>query len=224
MNKVTNILLLLVTLPILALTVFVGRDLPMELLKTSGANLPYKTAIFAFLASVIFLLVFKRSLKRWVGMKMLLQTSRFEYNVEVSKSRKQRVILYTLLESAVMLMLSLAVFEVCKEAQFVSLAYGLGVIDAWMFCIIGYKLKGFRVGVTKKAMVHADRDVRAAYFLGLRKLSISQDTLYFDYIKDLKLHVPVNSVDEPKELLHAILQQTDSEKVYVEESIKKIIA
>ncbi|MFT5580975.1 MAG: hypothetical protein ACI9G9_000214 [Psychromonas sp.] len=223
MNKLTNVLLLMITFPILALTIIVGRDLPLEMLKTSGANLPFKEVIFSVLAVIIFLIVFKRSLKRWIGMKLLLQSDKYVYNVEVSKVRKQRVILYTILESAVLLSLSYALLQVSQEAVLISFAYGLGVIDSWMFCAIGVYKKGFRVGITKKAMVLADRDVRAVYFLGLRKLSISQDTLYFDYIKDLKLHAPINAVENQKELLVALLSQTDDTKVFVEESIKRII-
>jgi len=69
MNKSVNILLILLLIPVFGLTIFVGFDLPVEFLKTSGKNLPFQHIIFIVFGIIIFLLGARRSMQRWIGVK-----------------------------------------------------------------------------------------------------------------------------------------------------------
>ena len=73
----------------------------------------------------------------------------------------------------------------------------------------------FRVGISSKAIIVGDREVVVIYFEGLRKVSVDQQTIYFDYIKDLQLSFPTNCIlDENKaEALEVLQNSLDKDKV-----------
>jgi hypothetical protein len=219
MNKVTNILLLLFSFPILIYCIFTGLDLPLEFLHTTGAQLPYQQIVFAVLGLILFILVFRRSLKRWMGIKLVNQKEKFVWNEPVTSERKKRVVTYNFLELLVLTSLAIGTFSLSEKALFVSLGYGLGSLDSLIFIVAGLK-PIWRVGITKKAILMSDRDVRVLYFTGLRKISFSQETLYFDYIKDLHMNLPLTPVGNKKEFLLALDAQINQELVYWDHSAK----
>lgn len=223
MNKITNILLLLVTLPIMAICIFIGRDLPIETLRTTGAQLPFQRIIYWVAASIVFLIIARRSVKRWTGMQLIGQTEKFIWNQEVSLERKKRVVLYNTLESVTLLCVSIGLYEVCPAAWPIALAYGIGVFDEVIFTLFAWFKKGWRIGFTKKALILSDREVKAIYFLGLRKISIHQETLHFDFIKDLKLNVSFAAVEDQEGFIKTLWANLDQKKVYAEESVKEIL-
>jgi hypothetical protein len=223
MNKITNILLLLVTIPIMGICIFIGRDLPIEPLKTTGAQLPYQNILFWVLASIVFLIIARRSVKRWTGMQLMGQTQKFIWNQEVSFERKKRVVLYNMLEALALLCISVGLFEICPVGWPIALAYGIAVFDGLAFTIIAWFKKSWRIGFTKKALILSDREVKAVYFMGLRKIFIHQETLHFDFIKDLKLNIPFGAVENQKEFIQTLWANLDQEKVYAEESIKELL-
>ena len=73
MNKITNIFLLLVTFPVMLICIFIGGDLPIDMLKTTGGQIPYQQAIFWIAATLVFVILIRRILKRWTGMQILSQ-------------------------------------------------------------------------------------------------------------------------------------------------------
>lgn len=224
MNKITNILLLLVTLPIMGICIFIGRDLPIETLKTTGGQLPYQPIIFWVSAALVFLIVSRRSIKRWTGMQLISQKDKFLWNQEVSLERKKRVVLYNGLESLALLAISIGLFKICPVGWPISLAYGIAVFDGIIFTIFAWFMKGWRIGFTKKALILSDREVKAVYFLGLRKIYIHHETLHFDFIKDLKLNIPFGAVQDQKDFMIKLWANLDQEKVYAEESVKNILS
>jgi hypothetical protein len=223
MNKITNILLLLVTFPVMGICIFIGRDLPIEPLRTTGGQIPFQDLIFWIAASIVFIIIGRRSVKRWTGMKLISQTTKFVWNEEVCLERKKRVLLYNLLETTVFLCLSFGLYEICPQGWPIALAYGTGVVDSLMFSLIGWFRKAWRIGFTKKALILADRDIRAVYFLGLRKIYIHQDNLHFDFIKDLQLHVPLSAVENKEHFIQTLWANLDQDKVYAEESVKEYL-
>ena len=74
----------------------------------------------------------------------------------------------------------------------------------------------YRVGLSSKALIVCDREVTVVYFTGLRKVSIHQQTVFFDYIKDLQLSFPLDCIqDESKEEFFDLLEdQLDRDKVF----------
>lgn len=222
MNKITNILLVLSSIPILGLCVFIGLDLPLELLKTTGAQLPYQDILFGACFGWLFFIVFRRSMKRWTGMRLVNQLEKFVWNQPISKNRKQRVITYNLLETLVFTSLAIGTYLLCPQGWLISLGYGIGCIDNLVFTVLGSSKNLWRIGITKKAVLLADRDVRVAYFYGLRKISFAQETLFFDYIKDLHLHLPLTAVEDQKSFFAHLANCIDEEKVYWDESTKTL--
>jgi hypothetical protein len=195
MNSFVNAILLALTFPLIMLTIIVGFDLPVEILKTSGNNLSFADEIFWLLATLMGLIAFRRSIKRWMGMKIVNATERFIINFEVSTARKNRVVVYNLIESCIMLSLGLSIYNLTPHALVPTIVLLSFSFDNILFLAIGYKNR-FRIGLSSKALIVCDREVTVIYFEGLRKISVEQQTIYFDYIKDLQLSFPTNCLRE----------------------------
>lgn len=195
MNSFINLLLLAITIPTLFFSVFVGFDLPVEFLRTTAAQLPYRFEIFLGLGLILFVISMRRSLRRWMGIRMVNQVSKFRWTGQISKTRKQRVIVYTVLESAIMLAVGIGYISLTKEAWIPAFVMILFAADGLVFLLINAKNK-FRVGLSSKAILTADREVILLYLEGLRKVSIGQQSIYFDYIQELQLSFPTDCIQE----------------------------
>lgn len=110
MNSFINVLLLVFTLPTMLLSIYVGFDLPVEFLRTTTAQLPYLDYGFLGLGLILLVISLRRSIRRWMGVRMTKQKSKYKWNSTVSAQRKIRVVVYTILESAVMASLGLAYY------------------------------------------------------------------------------------------------------------------
>ncbi|MCH2224768.1 MAG: hypothetical protein MK066_08375 [Crocinitomicaceae bacterium] len=215
MNRSINILLMVVIFPTMLLTIIVGFDLPLDVLKTTGEQLQYKEEIFLGFATLLGLLVIRRSIRRWMGMRIVGKTQRFKWSQVVSKQRKMRVQTYLFLEGLVMGLVAFALYQVTEQAFAPALALLIGVVDTIIFAIVGSNNR-YRVGLSSKALIVADREVTLLYFTGLRKISLHQQTIYFDYVKDLQLSFPVNCVPEEsrEEFFQKLEEQVDTERVF----------
>lgn len=218
MNRFFNALLLFFLFPTMILTIFVGFDLPIEFLKVSGSNLPYREEAFLVLGLFLLLINLRRSIRRWMGMNLVNKTSKFSWNSVVSKERKQRVAVYTSLEALVMLFVGVSLLVVTTEAWFPAIAFLFGTLDNILFTVVGLGGNLYRAGITSKAVILADRDVQLAYFSGLRKVSIHQQTIYFDYIKGLQLSIPLESIKESdlQDFFNVLESKVDRDKVFFE--------
>lgn len=215
MNKSINILLGMLLFPTMALTIFVGFDLPIEMIKMSGNNLPYKDYIFLGLGLLILIVIIRRSVRRWMGMRIVNKVKKFKWNAEVSPERKSRVRVYLLLEALVMTFVGIALYMVCETAIAPGIAFLIGALDNIVFAIAGRNGK-YRVGISSKAVIVADREVILLYFTGLRKISAHQQTTYFDYIKGLQLSFPTDCIQENErdEFLKVLEEQIDPDRVF----------
>lgn len=216
MNRFFNALLLFLLFPTMALTVFVGFDLPVDFLKVSGSNIPYRNEVFLVLGLFLLLINLRRSIRRWMGMNLVNKTSRFSWNEEVSKERRLRVYVYNGLEALVMTAVGTALLTVSPEAWFPATALWFGAFDNVIFTLVGLSGGKYRAGITSKAVILADRDVQLVYLSGLRKVSIHQQTIYFDYIKGLQMTIPVESIEpEQREAFFTVLEsKVDRDKVF----------
>ena len=149
-----------------------------------------------------------------MGMKIVTNTKRFLYNQAISQARKKRVIVYNCIETAVLIFLALGIYVLTVKAIVPALVLGVFALDSLVFLMVGNKDR-FRVGISSKAIIVADREVIVIYFEGLRKVSVDQQTIYFDYIKDLQLSFPTNCIlDENKaEALEVLQNSLDKDKV-----------
>ena len=178
MNRLINVILLFILFPTMLLTVFVGFDLPLSFLKTTGQFLPYKFEIFLGIGLFILILQLRRSIRRWMGMHIVSKQKKFKWNTPVSDSRKKRVVTYLLLEALIMTFLGTALYTVTSDAWAPAAAFLFGAFDNIIFAFIGGVKNGFRIGLSSKALIVADREVTLLYFKGLRKVSIQQQSIY----------------------------------------------
>lgn len=201
----------------MALTIFVGYDMPIEFLKTSGSQLPYRFEAFLILGLLILIINVRRSIRRWMGMRLVNQTEKFKWNAPMGAERKKRIVVYNLLEALVMASAGLTLYYVTNEAWMPAIGFCFTTVDNIIFTFIGSRKDRFRAGITSKAVIVADRDVSLVYFGGLRKVSIHQTSIYFDYIKGLQLSFPTDCIeDSQKEIFFETLeQQVDRNKVFV---------
>lgn len=216
MNKFINILLLLVGMPTMLVCIFIGFDLPMTWIGTSGANMPYRFEILLTLGLILLVILLRRSVRRWMGMRLVNQVKRFKWNGVVSTSRMQRVMTYNFLEALVMLSFGTGLYGLTEEAWMPALAMLFGGVDNLIFAIYGRANRKFRIGLTSKALMIADREVIVIYFTGLRRVTQHQQTIYFDFIKDLQLRFPEDCVskDQRDDFFETLKATLDPDKVY----------
>lgn len=217
MNKFINALLLFLLFPTMLFTIAVGFDMPIEFLRTSGQQLPYRFEIFLVLGLFIFIILLRRTVRRWMGMRLVNQLEKFKWNQRMSQDRIKRVIVYTIMEAIVLFFVGSTLYRITNEAIFPALAFCFATVDNFIFLAYGVSLKKFRIGVTSKAIIAADREVSLVYFYGLRKISIHQQSLFFDYIKGLQLSFPVDCVpvEEKDAFFEAVEAQVDTDKVFI---------
>lgn len=222
MNKFINILFLLLLIPIVALSIFVGFDLPIEILRTSGKNLPHLHTYYLVFAAVFFLLGTRRSMRRWIGVRMVSKQSKFQWNEEIDAKRKSQVNMYLIIEGVLHLLIAVVFISLTSQALVMAIVFIALGLDHLLFCLFGNIFHLWRAGITNKALVVAERDFKILYFSGLRKVSVHQQTLFFDYIKELQLAVSVDCISpENRDSFRATLgEKVNRERVHFTESFK----
>jgi hypothetical protein len=214
MNSFINILLLIVSILTLFFCVFVRFDLPLEMFKTTAAQLPYRFEIFLGFGLMLMLISVRRTIRRWVGIRMVNQTEKFKWSGKISSSRRQRVIVYTIIESVIICIIGFAFIILTKEAWIPAAVMIFFGIEGVFYILVNAKNK-FRVGLSSKAILAVDREVILLYMEGLRQVSVSQQTIYFDYIQDLQLSFPTDCIEESnrEDFFENLKQSVNREKV-----------
>ena len=197
-------------------TIIVGFDFPLTFLGTTGAQLPYRFEIFLSFGLILFIINLRRTIRRWMGMRLVNQVQKFKWNSTMSPDRVKRVNVYTYLEALVMLFFGFGLYQVSPEAWLPFVALAFGAVDNVVFAIYGTSQHKFRTGLTSKALILADRDVIVIYFNGLRKVSAQQQSIYFDFVKDLQLSFPIDCIrkEEQETFFQALKATVDPEKVF----------
>ena len=196
MNKFINLLLLFIGFPTMFLAIIVGFDIPLTFINTYGGEMPYRFEIFLGLGLLLLIINLRRSIRRWMGIFLVNKSEKFVWSATMSKARIQRANVYSFLEGLIMFIFGYGLFTVTNDAwmPFVGLAFG--TVDNIVFSVYGTVKNKFKVGLTSKALMVADRDVILIYFNGLRSVSRQQQSIYFDFIKDLQLSFPVDCIKE----------------------------
>jgi len=215
MNRITNSFILVLFIPIMALTIFVAFDLPLGIFKTTGSQLPYRQELMLGLSILVAILFINRSVKRCMGLYTVAQKSRFVFRSALSSERKKRVVVYGILESFVYGFLSYSLWTLTPEALPSALVFLFFSIEGFVFVSLGSKY--FATGLSSKAIIVADREVVVVYYNGLRKVSIGQQTLYFDYIQSLQLSFPIDVIpsDQRQAFVANLETVVDDKKVLI---------
>lgn len=224
MNKFVNILMLLILMPTAALTIFVGFDLPVEFIKTTGKNIPHKETIFLAFAGILFIVGARRAIRRWMGIRLVNQLAKFKWNFPMNKARIKQVNLYLYLEALLHVFVAIALYVVAHEAFAVSIVMLVLGIEHLIFAFVGNTGNKFRTGITSTAIVVADRDIKIAYFSGLRKVSIQQQSIFFDYIEELQISFPLDCIssEERVSFRNMIESRVNRDKVFFTEGFKSL--
>jgi len=222
MNKFVNILTLLLLAPAFGVAIFAGFDLPVEFLKSSGNNLPFLSQIFLVFAILFFIINGRRAMKRWAGLRMVNQLSKFQWNHEIGKKRKSQINMYLIMEGVVHLLVAFAFHYLTYRAKLVSLAFILTGLDHLLFLCYGNLFHKWRVGVTNKAIVVGEREFKAIYYSGLRRVSVHQQTLFFDYKDELQLAISSDSISPENRLSfrNILEEKVNRDRVFFSEEFK----
>ena len=214
MNSFINILLLVVSIPTLFFSVFVRFDLPLEMFKTTAAQLSYRFEIFLGFGLMLLLISVRRTIRRWIGIRMVNQTEKFRWSGKISITRRKRVIVYTILESVILILMGSSFVLLTREAWIPAAVMMFFGLEGMIYLAVNAKNK-FRVGLSSKAILTVDREVILLYMEGLRQVSVSQQTVYFDYIQDLQLSFPTDCIEERerKAFFENLKQSVNREKV-----------
>ncbi len=224
MNKSVNILLFILFIPTAFLSVLIGFDLPMGFLRLTGETMPYAQEIFYVLAGLFFIIGGRRSVQRWSGLKMVGDTRRFLWNQPMDKKRVGRVSMYLKLEGIFHLFFAIMLYGVTPLFWPVGVVFVILAIDHFLFAILGKSKNLFRIGITKNAVVFADREVNVMYFSGLRRISVQQQSIYFDYIKDLQLSASIDGIshENRKSFRETIENTVDRDVIFFSEGFKNM--
>lgn len=220
MNRSINILLIFFSFPAFAFIICVAFDI--HFFNVPIAELPFKFHIFIGIATLLLLLIIRRSVSRWVGVGMTRKPERFLWSTPVSAARKKQVRLFLTMEALLALFAMITTCLLTMEAWPVAVVYGIMFLDQVLFLAVAQSW--FRVGITHKAVVVADREVRLLFFSGLRRIETHQQTLYFEYIEDLQLFFPVNCIPEGKydEFRAGVEERVNRDRVFFSEGFKAL--
>lgn len=218
MNRFINAVLLFFTLITAFIAIYVGFDLPVSFLRTTGAYIPYVDYVFLGLGLFLTVIVLRRAIRRWMALRIVSRSDKFKWNQPVSAPRKARVITYNIIEIFVYAFAAAGLYFLTERTWMAVAALSFAVLDNLILTLL---VKSYRVGLSSKALIVADREVVLLYFKGLRRVSIHQQTVYFEYIKGLHLDFPLNCIEQSsqEEFFELLKSQMDPEKVYF--SVKK---
>ncbi len=121
-----------------------------------------------------------------------------------------------------MISVSYAFYRLTAEAWMPIVGLMFGAIDNIVFMLLGNARNLFRIAISSKAVISADREVSVLYFEGMRELYVQQQTIYFEYIKGLQLSFPTDTIAESnKTKFKSVLEaQIDRDQVFVSENFK----
>jgi dolichol kinase len=219
MNKIYNTWIFIISLLTLPFAFAVGLNEVFGVfgLKIHGDQFEYKELVFGIAAGLIFLIGVTRSSRKWSGIRIVNQIDRFHFNSVISKERKQRVILNNSIEIVSFFLIGTVFLIFSKDAIFITLIFLIFIVDSLINTIRGTVGKKYRVGMTKKAIVSVDREVIAIYFKGLKRVSITNDQLFFEYNNsDLVLDFQLNTIppEKQEEFMRYLRLNVDDTKVY----------
>lgn len=222
MNKFVNTVIVFLFILIFLFAVVVGRDIQIGYTRMSGQTIPYKEYVFIGFAALFLLIGARRSVQRWMGMAMIRNTAKYQLNIPIGNGRRSRAIFYLILEGIFHAIMAIMLISFTKYAAPIFLVLMLLSIDHFLYALVGRSKNMFRIGVTKSAVVLVDRDIRVLYFTGLRKISVFQHNIFFDYIKDLVLELPDDVLDtkDREQFKDVLINQLNQDRVYIDESFR----
>lgn len=198
--------------------------MPINFLRVTGQELPYKQTVFICVAALYLFIGGRRSLQRWMGISLVRNVKKYQWNIPIGNERKSRVLFYLYLECFVHVAMGIVFYSLATDALPVVIAlFALG-IDHLLYALAGKVFNLFRIGITKSALVIVDRDIRVIYFSGLRKISTQQHLLFFHYLNDMEMNVSYDAIpkEEMNKFKEVLVDQINEERVYLDATFKQL--
>ena len=218
MNRFYNIWITIVcilSIPI-ALAVGLNEDFSIFGYTIEGEEFAYGELVFAICAGILLVLGGFKAVRKWMGLRLVGQKQKFSFITPISVERKKRVALYNALEIIFLLLWGGLFFYLTSAAWSLAFVLFFLALEHTLNSFIGLGGNKYCIGVTNKAILRVDREVDVVYFKGLQKISIQQQSIFFEYINDLVLHLPLDAIpSEELSNFDAILREKiNPERVY----------
>lgn len=218
MNRFYNLWITIVcilTLPV-ALSVGLNEDFTILGFTIEGEEFAYGEIVFAASAGLLLILGGLKAVRKWMGLRLIAQKDKFSFITPISDKRKKRVALYSGLEVVFLIFWSIVFYLMANAAWPLVVALLFLALEHTLNVFIGLKLNKYGIGITNKALLRVDREVDVLYFSGLQKISFQQQNIFFEYINDLALFIPLDAIPEDKKTEFDLIlkEKINPERVY----------
>lgn len=215
MNKFYNAWILIISIITLPIAFFTGMNQEFGAWDIDLSNYQHIDLVFGIAAGFIFLLGAVRSSRRWSAMRIVNKKEKFLWHKRISQPRRKRVMVLNAIEILYFLILGVGFTLFSIRASLISLVFFIFILDSMIYSLFGIGMQKFRIGMTKKAIVSVDREVIAIYFKGLSKITLKGQILYFEYVNDLVLDIPLEILEDQEEFLKTLKENIDTKKVFL---------
>ncbi len=218
MNRFYNIwitFICIVSIPI-ALAIGLNEDFTILGYTIEGEEFAYGELSFAICAGIILVLGGFKAVRKWMGLRLVAQSEKFSFISPISSARKKRVRLYNVLEILFLTLWGGLFLFLTSAAWPLAVVLLLFASEHMLNSIIGLAGNKYRIGITNKAILRVDREVDVVYFKGLQKISVQQQSIFFEYINGLVLHLPIDALpsEELANFDTQLRQKINPEHVY----------
>jgi hypothetical protein len=216
MNRLANIWFLLIGIGSFPFAVALGSNEDFSILgwRIEGEEFEHGDLVFAIITGFALLMAFFKASRRWSAIRILKQKDKFQYVAPIRSERKKRLVLYTSIEVVFALILGSFFVYAAHESFYLGLVYFVIATEHVVHLLVGLKANLFAVGITKKAVIAADREARVMYLSGLLKISKHQQSLYFEYKKELVMHMPLNMIEDEEKFIAALKKVAPPNKIF----------
>lgn len=187
-----------------------------------GAETPYLEEIFMIGTIIISVLLVFRMVQRWMAIRLVGREDKFIWIAPISKNYLGRVKLYLFLENLHFPLFGLYFLAAHPATVTLGLTCFAGLLETIIFGIVNANQRKMKCGITTQAAVVCERDSKVFYFSGLRKISLIQQAVYFEYKGDLTLCFPFDAINkgDRQAFVKNLINQINTDKIFVSETIK----
>ncbi len=181
-----------------------------------GEEFAYGYILFPTISGLLLLLGILKAYRKWMGIAIIRQKSKFVFHTLIDTERRKQVTLYNYLELVFLLLISSYYLYFIEVTPWIALALSFITVEHFLSNAIGLHMKSYGVGISNKAIVRVDREIDAIYFKGLKKITKQQDSLIFDYNNELTLFIPLTCVPPKKmdQFMATIYEKAPKSKVF----------
>jgi hypothetical protein len=187
-----------------------------------GEETPYLFFTFSIGAIIIAILLVNRTIQRWMAIRLVSNEKKFIWISPISKVYLSRIRLYLVLENLYFPFFAAYFLWVHPVTGLLGWVFVAGIVETLLFFCLNANARKMKCGITSQALILCDREAKVYYFSGLRKISLIQQAIYFEYKEELTLLFPNDAIEKNQQtaFTQKLIQQINTDKVFVSETIK----